>query len=101
MLRQKREIQETLAWCVSIMVFHHNTRSTQGAAEVLLEDVRLVARWVQESDITHDEFIAHLMVPLKIELESRYGKAVGRMLHEEFFAAYSSDPLAFPLTCAK
>ena len=84
----ERQLQETVARCVSIMVYYHNTTRAPQAKERMIAEVELVAAWVLELDLSPGDTDRHIFRPVEGELLARYGPEVARGLHAEFLDAF-------------
>ena len=84
-----RELQETIARCVSALVFYHKCGRTGETSERMAAEVQLIAGYVGEVlHLAGDEIESRLVRPLEFELTERFGREVGRRLLGEFLAAF-------------
>jgi hypothetical protein len=81
----EREIQETVARCVSVMVFYHHSKKSSQTTALLADEVRRIAEWTATAKL--DASFAHerIFKPFSRELITRYGDDVGAKLTAEFF----------------
>jgi hypothetical protein len=84
----ERQLQETVARCVSIMVYYYNTPRAPETKERMIAEVKLVAAWDIELDLSPGDTDRHIFRPVEGELLARYGPEVARGLHAEFLDAY-------------
>jgi len=90
----ERQIQETIARCVSTVVFFHNSPKTPRMRTMMVAEVQAVARSVEELGMAMDE---RILLPVESELLARYGQEVGRRLNAEFARAFKGS--AMPVLC--
>ena len=81
------EIEEVRAWCVSIVVFYHNSGDTWTIEELFEDAIRSVALWVEESGLDEMEADRRLFEPLHSELVARFDDEIGSSLCAGFLAA--------------
>ena len=84
-----RTLQETIARCVSIMVYFRSSSRTPKARSFVLAEVQSIAAWVAGSDLTMDEIQGDLLEPLRVELVARYGGTIGNRLTAIFAEAFA------------
>jgi hypothetical protein len=94
----ERQMQETVARCVSIMVFYHNSKKSQRAemVVVLIDDAQAVAGWASEAAMEEPEVRERLFRPVTSELVARYGEDVGMSLSADFQHAFGWTSLDSP-----
>lgn len=86
----EREIQETIARSVAIMVCFHNSEKTKRAGAMMVSEVQTVAGMVLELDLGVGETDDCILRPVEQELLMRYGHEVGPRLNTEFLKAFES-----------
>lgn len=84
----ERQTLETVARCVSTMVFYHNGDRTGADREPMSSEVRLIAGFVAEWDLDADETEGLIIRPVEAELIARYGREIGPRLVREFADAF-------------
>jgi hypothetical protein len=87
----ERQIQETIARCVSLMVFYHNSEKSAQLSDDLADQARAVAGWASEANFGETEAGERIFRPVASELVARYGEGVGCRLRDEFLAAIGTD----------
>ena len=93
----KRQIEETTARCVSILVCYHNNENQQERQAVLNDDVRTVATSLLKSNSRQRNVLEQVLGPLALELTTRYGPDLGSKLNADFLAVFESHfALAIP-----
>ncbi len=94
----EREIQETVARCVSIMVFYKNGEKTTQATEMMVAEVHAVAGWVRELGLGVGETDARILRAAERELLARYGHEVTPRLYAALLDAFEGPGAAAPAT---
>jgi hypothetical protein len=84
------QVQETIARCVSIMVFYHNDHEASDATERMIAEVQLVAGWITEMELSPGGTDWLIFGPLENELYARFGHEVAPRLYAEFIEAIES-----------
>jgi hypothetical protein len=92
----QRQLQETVARCVSIMVYYRNEPRSERTRERMVAEVQLVAGWVMELGLVAEETGRHIFRPLEGELIARFGQAAGSRLHAEFVQAFEGLTMTSP-----
>jgi hypothetical protein len=92
-----REVQETIARCVSALVFYRNSKKTRVVEEQLDADAGVLAAWVKQAGLTARDVDALVLGPLEAELVARFGAEAGGGLCGVFVKALrrrfaTSDP---------
>ena len=90
----EREIQETIARCVGIMVFYVNSRETRPAKGLMIAEVRAVAGLVKRWGLSGQATADSVLRPVEAELLARYGREAAGRLNAEFVEAFgkTSEP---------
>lgn len=83
-----RQIQETVARCVSTMVYYHNCERSRKAVEQMTVEIQLIAGFVGESGFNVAEINSRIFRPVEVELIVRYGHEVGPRMLAEFIEAF-------------
>ena len=83
-----RQIQETIARCVSTMVYFHNAERTPRSEDLMAAEVQVVAGWVEEMALGPREADELLLRPVEAELVQRYGPELGPRLGRIFREAF-------------
>ncbi len=91
----ERQTQETIARCVSIVVFFHNSQKTPKMKSMMVAEVRTIADWAEELGMCGMAADEQILLPVEAELIARYGPVVGRRLNAEFAKAFKG--LAAPV----
>lgn len=92
-----RQIQETIARCVSIMVCYHNDERTTETRDMMVADLEQAARLALELGLDPREIEDEILGPVGSELRARYGRAVGAELSAIFeptFRTWITSPNA-------
>jgi hypothetical protein len=84
----EREVQETIARCVSALVCYYNGRRTQEETTTMAADIRSVADWVSGLGWAMGETDERILRPVEKELLDRYGHELGVRLTADFLKAY-------------
>ncbi len=85
-----RQIRETVARCVSTMVFYHNGERSRDTAELMTVEIQVIAGFVEEWGFDAAEINARVFRPVESELIARYGHEVGPRMLGEFIDAFES-----------
>ena len=89
-MSEMRLIEETVARCVSIMVYYLGSgRSTQSRG-VMTNEVQSIARWATGLGLSSQAIHERIVRPVKAELIARYGSEVGERLYNEFLRVFES-----------
>jgi hypothetical protein len=87
----ERQIQETIARCVSCMDFYVNSYETRWSRAVMSAEIQtvasLVTQWGWSSQATDDSILG----PVQAELIARYGPEAGGILNTEFVGAFQGS----------
>ena len=89
----ERQIQETIARCVSIVVFFHNSPKTLKMRTMMVAEVQAVARSVEELGMGGMATDERILLPVEAELIARYGQEVGRRHNAEFARAFQGSTM--------
>jgi hypothetical protein len=84
----ERQVQETIARCVSTMVYYHNGERSRELDERMTAEIQMVAGFVRELDFSRDGVESRIIRPVEVELVARYGHEVGPRLASRFFEAF-------------
>jgi len=84
----ERQIQETVARCVGIMVSFHNAARTPQAQELMTAEIRIMADSVAEWSMGVAEVDGLILRPVEAELHARYGLELGPRLNRLFLEAF-------------
>ena len=84
----EREIQETIAKCVGIMVFYVNSRETRQAKTLMMAEVQAVAGLVKKWGLGGQATADSVFRPVEAELLARYGREEAGRLNAEFVGAF-------------
>jgi hypothetical protein len=85
-----REIQETIARCVSVVVFYKNSEKTQRADQLMSEEVQTLAGQVRDLGLDIRKADDLILAPVERELLVRYGHEVAPRLYGKFAEAFDS-----------
>lgn len=96
----ERQLQETIARCVSCMVFYVNSGKTRQAKREMIAEAQaaasLLAKWGLSGRAAEDSFLK----PFEAEMVARYGPADSRKLSKDFVEAFNgltgSGPVLTP-----
>ena len=89
-MTDERQLRETIARCVSIVVFYHNTERTPDSAERMAAEIRSVARAVAGMGDEADQLVFR---PIEIELMARFGPELGPRVVSEFLSICHPGPV--------
>ena len=93
MVPTERQLQETVARCVSIMVYFHNDpERTPKTKERMVAEVQVVAGWVAEMGLKPGQTDELILRPVEAELFARYGHELGLRLNRMFLEAIDGLP---------
>jgi len=84
----ERQIQETVARCVGIMVYFHNAARTPQAKELMTAEIRFMADSVAEWCMGEAKADRLIFRPVEAELHARYGHELGPRLNRLFLEAF-------------
>ncbi len=84
----ERQLQETIARCVSIVVFFHNSQKTPKMRSMMVAEVQTVAAGVEELGMCGMATDEQILFSVESELIARYGPVVGRKLNSEFAKSF-------------
>jgi hypothetical protein len=84
----EREIDETIARCVSIMVCYHKVETDARARASMVTAVQVVAAWALEMNLGSDETAVRILGPVERELLIRYGHESGTRVTATFLRAF-------------
>ena len=87
----EREIQETIARCVSIVVFFQNSQKTSKMKGMMAAEVKAIAGWLEEAGLCGVVIDEQILFPVGSELLIRYGPVIGRRLNAEFARAFKGS----------
>jgi hypothetical protein len=87
----ERQVQETIARCVALMVFHHNCERSQEARDRMIAEVQIIAGFVEELGFSRSGVDWRIMRPIEAELLARYGHEVGPRLFAMFADAFEDS----------
>ena len=85
-----RQIQETVAWCVSTVVLYHNSARIDGAAGQLADEAGAIAGFVEMMGLDSGAAERQIVRPLRDELTARYGHELGPRLLAAFTDAFEA-----------
>jgi hypothetical protein len=86
-----REVLETIARCVSIMVWYHNSEKTPETSAMMTADLRQVAAWLAEQRLDHSEIENRIVDSVASELLIRHGYDIAPGLYNVFLRAIYCD----------
>jgi hypothetical protein len=94
----ERQIQETIARCVSIAVFYQSGEMTTKARALMAAEFQAVAAGANGSGLSGKIAEDRILRPVEAELVARYGPEAGRSLHAEVVRGFkgSAVPVSFP-----
>ena len=84
----ERQLRETIARCVSCMVFHHNVRKTPKGKAQTVAELGAIADMVRDIELRAGEVNDRILGPVEAELVTRYGREVGGDLYADFAKAF-------------
>jgi hypothetical protein len=80
-----RQVQETIARCVGIVVYHRNGDKTVKTKAPMVAEVQAVAARVTEMGVEQ----GRILRGVEAELVARYGPLVAARVHAEFVKAFT------------
>ncbi len=86
----ERQIQETVARCVSTMVYYHNCERSHPSNERMTVEVQVIAGFVEEWKLKPTEVNRRVIRPLEVNLIARFGHELGPRLLLEFLRAFET-----------
>jgi hypothetical protein len=86
-MRTDREIEETVARCVSVVVYYHNCGRSTRAREVFEADVAVIREWLRVAGATGQVVGSRI----RAELLARYEPPLASLLFDEFVAALTLE----------
>jgi hypothetical protein len=89
----RRQVEETVARCVSLMVCYRNSRGSPRAGALMAADARAVAGWAKEN-IAGGDVDGDILRPVRAELVARYGPVAGAGLYGVFVRAFAAGTAA-------
>jgi hypothetical protein len=84
----ERQVQETIARCVSAMVYYHNRGRYRENEDRMIAEVQLAAGFVEELGLSRVGADRRIIRPVEAELIARYGYEVGPRLAAQFVGAF-------------
>ena len=84
------EVRETIARCVSIIVYYHNCGRTQQTTTAMVDDIQVVAGLVAGQELGIRQIDERILRPVEAELLARYGHELGFRLNKEFVEAFDA-----------
>jgi len=91
----ERDLQETIARCVSIAVYYHGGDRTGQTSDRMTAEVRATALALGESGISASEARGRVIEPVRLELLARFGASEGSRIVRDFVDAFAGeDPAA-------
>ncbi|MDR3632870.1 MAG: hypothetical protein P4L84_03485 [Isosphaeraceae bacterium] len=91
-----REVEETIARCVGIMVFYRNSGRTTQSKSRMAAEIREVGGCVREWHSTNG-VVGRIVDSVKAELIARYGHELGVRLDGEFYMAFEGEAVPIPI----
>ncbi len=91
-----RQIDETIARCVSTMVYLHASGQKARAFDQAAAEIQLIAAWIREMGLEDSEVQDRILDPLEEELCNRYGPELGPRLLGVFLEAYDGFTAVVP-----
>lgn len=82
-----RALEETVARCVGIVVYHHNERTSR-ASGAMASEVRAAVGWLTATGLGIDAIDRRVVGPVESELIARYGPEAGCRLYQEFVRSF-------------
>ena len=95
----ERQIQETIARCVSIVVFFHNSQKSPKMRSMMVAEVQAIAGWVEELGLCGMATDEQILVPVEWELVARYGPVAGRRAQRRVRQGVQGLGRARPVAC--
>lgn len=93
----ERQLQETIARCVSIAVYYHGSERTGWESDRMTSEVRATALSLGEMGLTATEARVQVVGQVERELIERFGPIAGAKLARTFAEAFAGeDPDAAP-----
>jgi len=96
----ERQVQRTVALCMSIMNRYHDGRRSPQAKAAMVSEVQAVAAWVLDLDLDPGRIDERILRPVRAALVARYGHELGTRFEREFLTAFdsvgTSEPMILP-----
>jgi hypothetical protein len=86
----ERQIQETVAQCVSCMVCYVNSGKTPQVKRVMTAELQETAPFITQWGVSDSAIDDSLLGPIEDELVARYGPVEGIKLSKEFAGFFPS-----------
>jgi hypothetical protein len=84
----QREVQETAARGLSVMVHYHNVPITRQSRELMIAEVQTIAAWAEAAGLDGETRRAGIVEPVQVGLLLRYSENEANRLLGEFVAAF-------------
>jgi hypothetical protein len=84
----EQAIQETITWCVAIMVAYHNVGPNKRSKQEMVAELRAVGEASKAFSLSAQEIVARIVQPVESEIFARYGHELGSRLNSQFLAAF-------------
>jgi hypothetical protein len=86
----ERQIQETIARCVSAMAYYHDSERSPKSDEHMIAEVQVIAGFVKELGFSESGVAWRIIRTVESDLIDRYGYEVGPRLSAQFIGAFES-----------
>lgn len=86
----ERQILETVAHCVGILIFYQNQGTTKRSRALMADELRSTVGWMVDLGVSDEALESLISEPVRAELLARYGPAIAFDLHAEFVQAIGS-----------
>jgi len=90
-MKTDRLLQETVARCVSTIVYYFKSENTRAMAQRMAAEVRMIADSVGELGLGKSDVEEYVTRPLEAELVGRYGDELGGRLFGDFIATFEGN----------
>jgi hypothetical protein len=86
----QRQLQETVARCVSAMVSYHNCERSEKVHDRMVGEVQMIAGFLEELGLGRGEIDHRVILPVEAELIARFGQVTGSRLAIQFVEGLES-----------
>ena len=94
MTPDKRQVLETVARCVTVMVHYQNSSHTAKTKELMVAEIEVIAGWVMELELDDSTISKRFLEPVQAELMERYLPKHAFSLNDAFQAAFNGLQVA-------
>jgi hypothetical protein len=89
----ERQIEETIARCIAIMVYYHNSATSRRANEAMAAEIEAVSAWILGVPLDPDEIARRILQPVEAGLIVRFGHEAGTRINTVFLTSFDKVSL--------